>query len=64
MKAEKIYFHNLLTANKGKIGLTAHHSGLNPRTLYEKMKLHKLDKIHYKKKKKHRSTQKAENTYV
>jgi DNA-binding NtrC family response regulator len=45
---EKAYLKALLKNNKGRIGKTAKEAGIEPRSLYNKMKFHNLDKNKFK----------------
>jgi DNA-binding NtrC family response regulator len=45
---EKAYLKTLLKKTKGKIGKTAEKAGIEPRSLYNKMKAHNLDKNNFK----------------
>lgn len=49
---ERVYLSAMLEATRGKIGLTAKRVGIEPRTLYDKMKLYGLSKEDFKPKSK------------
>ena len=44
---ERRYLHTLLTRTQGAVGETARLAGINPRTLYDKMKSYGLAKEDY-----------------
>lgn len=46
---EKMYFTKLLEKNDGSLKLTAQDAGLNPRSVYEILKRHRLDRTDFKK---------------
>ena len=46
---ERSYLDAMLARHGGKIGVTAAHAGLSPRSLFEKMRRHGLRKEDYRK---------------
>ena len=45
---EKAYIAEALKKHKGKVGESAEKTGINPRTMWRKMKEYDLDRLKYK----------------
>ena len=47
-EAERAYLEGLLEATHGQVGETARRAGMDPRSVFEKMRRHRLDKKKYR----------------